>query len=608
MPSRGWGHRLLLVGIDASAWTVALGMVTSFRYVLEKTHVDGPRLLWFTLIVLAVAPVIGVAAHLYQGRYPVGSLEEAVRLAWVALVTGVLAAAVNLAVPDPLVPRSVPLTAAFASLFLSLAVRGVIRWSRERWPYPERERATRVIVVGAGDTGEQLVRSMLSDPSRGYLPVALLDDDPAKRWLRIRGVPVGGTGGDIAEVAARTGATLLVVALRAPDAEALGELSRTAHEAGLGVQVLPGLDELLGLRVSVADLRELDVAELIGRRRIDTCVGVTGEHLTGKRVLVTGAGGSIGSELCRQIHRLGPAELFLLDHDESALHALRLSIHGEAMLDSPEIVLADIRDSEAVRAAFARCLPDVVFHAAALKHLSVLEKHPLEAWKTNVLGTYYVLEAALSAGVRTFVNISTDKAANPTSVLGRSKRVGERLTANAATRSDGKYLSVRFGNVLGSRGSVLSTFTEQLAQGRPITVTHPDVSRYFMMTDEAVQLVIKAAAIGRSGEVLLLDTGEQLRIADVARQLMKVSGRSVPIVYTGLQDGEKLHEELFGQGEFDHRPLHPAISQVPVPPLDPAHLLSLALGDNEVAAMAECAARLTVPFARACQDDASVTS
>ncbi len=606
MPSTGWGFRLLLWGIDATAWIVAMAAVTWFRYWLEAADVEGAQFAQFAPIVLAIAAVVALAARLYSGRYPVGSLEEAVRLAWAAVITGVFAAIVDLCWATPPVPRSVPLTSAFVALFLAWSGRCVLRRAHERWAPPELACARRVVILGAGVTGEQLVRSMLSDPMGGYFPVALVDDDPAKQSLRLRGVPVSGTRKDVVAVASRTGATLIVVALRDPDPAVLQEMSEIAHQAGLGLQVLPSLNELLGSQVDVADLRELDLTELLGRQQVHACADTAGEHLAGKRILVTGAGGSVGSELCRQIHRFGPAQLFMLDRDESALHAVRLSIYGEASLDSPDVVLADIRDSEAVRIAFARCQPDVVFHAAALKHLTALEQYPLEAWKTNVLGTYYVLEASLAAGVSTFVNISTDKAANPTSALGSSKRVGERLTADAATRSDGKYLSVRFGNVFGSRGSVLSTFTEQLAQGRPITVTHPEVSRFFMTIAEAVQLVLQAASIGRSGEALLLDMGEQLRIADVARQLMEVSGRSAPIVYTGLREGEKLHEELFGPGELDQRPSHPSISQVVVPPLDPAYLLSLAVDYGEIEVMTECATG-TVPVPRNAHSDASVT-
>lgn len=606
VPSTGRGYRLLLWGIDSTAWFVAMAAVTWFRYALEATGVEGTRFAQFALIVLVVAAVVALAARLYSGRYPVGSLEEAVRLAWVAVITGVLAVLVDLCWAAPPVPRSVPLTSAFVALFLTWAGRCTLRWSHERWATTERASARRVVVLGAGVTGEQLIRSMLSDPESGYLPVALVDDDPAKQSLRIRGVPVSGASKDVVAVASRTGATLIVVALREPDPVVLHEMSEIAHQAGLGLQVLPSLSEVLGSQVGVADLRELDLAELLGRQQVHTCPDMAVEHLAGKRVLVTGAGGSVGSELCRQIHQFGPAQLFMLDRDESALHAVQLSIYGEAMLDSPDIVLADIRDSEAVRAVIAHCQPDVVFHAAALKHLTALEQYPLEAWKTNVLGTYYVLEASLAAGVSTFVNISTDKAANPKSVLGSSKRVAERLTANAATRSDGKFLSVRFGNVFGSRGSVLNTFTEQLAQGRPITVTHPEASRFFMTIPEAVQLVLQATSIGRSGEALLLDMGEQLRIADVARQLMEISGRSAPIVYTGLREGEKLHEELFGAGELDQRPSHPSISQVSVPPLDPAYLLSLAVDYGEIEAMTECATG-TVPVQRTAHSDESVT-
>jgi len=292
-------------------------------------------------------------------------------------------------------------------------------------------------------------------------------------------------------------------------------------------------------------------------------------YLTGKRVLVTGAGGSIGSELCRQIHRFAPSRLIMLDRDESALHAVQLSIHGRTMLDSPDLVLADIRDSQLLLRIFEQCQPEVVFHAAALKHLPMLEQYPGEAVKTNVWGTLSVLEAAKTTGVERFVNISTDKAANPISVLGYTKRLAEGLTAATASEVDGTYLSVRFGNVLGSRGSVLTTFAAQIAAGGPLTVTDPQVTRYFMTVQEAVQLVIQAAAIGGDGEVLVLDMGEPVRIADVAKQLIDISGVDADVTYTGLTDGEKLHEELFGEGESDERRVHPLVSHVAAPAFDP---------------------------------------
>jgi FlaA1/EpsC-like NDP-sugar epimerase len=282
----------------------------------------------------------------------------------------------------------------------------------------------------------------------------------------------------------------------------------------------------------------------------------------------------------------------MLDRDESALHAIQLALHGRALLDSDETILADIRDPHRVREVFDQFRPQIVFHAAALKHLPLLERYPAEAVKNNILGTRNVLEAAAACGVESFVNISTDKAADPVSVLGYSKRVTERLTAHMASQAEGSYLSVRFGNVLGSRGSVLTTLSAQVAAGGPVTVTHPEVTRYFMTVDEAVELVLQAAVIGSSGEVLVLDMGEPVRIADIARRLVAVAAHPVDIVFTGLRPGEKLVEDLLGQGEVDNRPHHPLIrharvTQLTLEQLDGFDLAADPEGLREV--LAQCA-------------------
>ncbi|WP_232667170.1 nucleoside-diphosphate sugar epimerase/dehydratase [Pseudonocardia sp. TRM90224] len=484
------------------------------------------------------------------------------------------------------VPRSVPITATLVTAVIALAIRLTLRTLKEQRARPDAESAARVIVVGAGVGGQQLIRSMLADAESGYLPVALLDDDPSARSRRISGVPVLGSRADIASVASSTGASVLVVAIRNLDTEVMREISSTSTGAGLRVQVIPALMDLFRPWIGFSDLRDLDITDLIGRRPIEVDVNSIAGYLTGKRVLVTGAGGSIGSELCRQLRNYGPAELLMLDRDESALHTLQLSIHGRALLDSPDVILADIRDAPTLTRILAERRPHVVFHAAALKHLPMLEQYPHEAWQSNVVGTANVLDAALEAGVETFVNISTDKAANPISVLGCSKRIGERLVAEAASRAgDGLYVSVRFGNVLGSRGSVLTTFAEQIATGMPITVTHPDVTRFFMTIPEAVRLVIQAAAIGAPGEALVLDMGEPVRIADIATQLASLAGRPVQLLFTGLREGEKLHEELFGDGEHDVRPVHPAVSHVRVPALDPSWVLQPVGSDTATAFM-----------------------
>lgn len=315
--------------------------------------------------------------------------------------------------------------------------------------------------------------------------------------------------------------------------------------------------------------------DVLGRpSRLDDLV-LSADYLVGRRVLITGAGGSIGAELARQVHAVGPGELILLDRDESALHGVQLAIYGHGLLDTPDTALACIRDKAALREIFARHRPHVVFHAAALKHLPLLEQYPDEGWKTNVVGTHNVLELSAEHGVETFVNVSTDKAADPTSVLGATKRIAEQLTAWYGCHAAGTYLSVRFGNVLGSRGSVLHTFRQQIASGGPVTVTHPDVTRYFMTIREACRLVMQAGALGRDGEVLVLDMGEPVRILDVAQRLIARSGRSIDVVFTGLRPSEKLHERLFSTDERAVRARHPLISHVLVPPLEPSELAHL---------------------------------
>ncbi len=391
-----------------------------------------------------------------------------------------------------------------------------------------------------------------------------------------------GTRRDLAALANKLGATHLVVAISKADAALLREARELAERAGLSVKVLPSISEVLGAGVRVQDLRDINLEDLLGRRVIELDQQSIADQIQGRIVIVTGAGGSIGSELCRQIARYNPARLLMLDRDESALHATQLSMTGRALLEGDDLVLADIRDLRAVQRAFARHQPDVVFRAAALKHLSLLERHPDEAWQTNVVGTHNVLRAAAASGVGTFVNISTDKAANPTSVLGYSKRIAEQLTAHYALTQPGSYVSVRFGNVLGSRGSVIPVFTEQIRRGGPVTITHPDVERYFMLIQEASQLVLQAAAIGADSEVMVLDMGTPVKIAEVVQTLLEMSGRTdVDIQYTGLRPGEKLTEILFAKGEAIRASEHPLVSSVSAPALNAGALDDAPRGESE---------------------------
>ncbi|SNY56495.1 polysaccharide biosynthesis protein [Paractinoplanes atraurantiacus] len=553
--------RAARAGADAAALSLALLIATLLRHDGDLAEVDLTGLAVLSAVAAVVLAVTGSWWGLYTGRWQYGCFEEIAAVAkTLAVTTPVLFVLDTLL--GRLVPRSAIIGAGLIALVLAAGVRYSVRLLRDQRLRPSPEHGVRVVVMGAGEGGAQAVRSMLRSPSSPYVPVALLDDDPAKRTLQIMGVPVAGTRRALPDVVRRYGAHSVLIAIPSAGADLIRELTDTAAPMNVDVKVVPPVVELFGRTVSVDDIRPVSHADLLGRREIGIDLAAVAGYLQGRRVLVTGAGGSIGSELCRQVARFRPERLVMLDRDESGLHAVQLSLDGRGLLDDRNLVVADIRDSERLDEVFAEHRPHVVFHAAALKHLPLLEMHPSEALKTNIIGTYQVLQTALRHGVQRLVNISTDKAADPVSVLGYSKRITERLTAAAA------FSSVRFGNVLGSRGSVLTAFAAQVEAGGPITVTDPDVTRYFMTVQEAVRLVIQAGALRSPGEVLVLDMGEPVRIADVAKRLADAAERHVAIVYTGLRPGEKLEESLFGTGERDNRPHHPLISQVPVPPLD----------------------------------------
>ncbi len=563
------------VAFDLSAWVAVFALSAWLRMDSVSTVVP-----WTGVLILGAATgliylAVSYPAKLHQGRARTGSLEEMLLLGTCVMSAGAVTFALNLFFEW--IPRSVPASSAVGALV-------VMAWARAMWrrlKELEHERhdgdgGTPVLVIGAGEGGRDLVNSMLRDPEKTYAPVGFLDDDPLLRHRKIRRLPVIGGTDRLVEQVAATGAEAVVVAIPSAGRELIARLQNDAAKAEVPIKVLPSPGELLSHDVGIRDLRDINLRDVLGRHQIDTDVSAIADYLSGRRVLVTGAGGSIGSELCRQIGRYGPAELIMLDRDESSLHAVQLSIQGRALLDSDEVVLCDIRDRDALLALFKERRPDVVFHAAALKHLPMLEQYPAEAVKTNVVGTQNVLDAAELVGCERVVNISTDKAADPSSVLGYSKRVAERITAGRAQRTGHHYLSVRFGNVLGSRGSVLAAFASQIASGGPVTVTHPDVTRYFMTIEEACELVVQAAAIGRPGEALVLDMGDPVRIEDMARQLIAQNGRPLEVVYTGLRPGEKLHEDLFGAEEpRDVRPVHPMVSHVPVPALDEEFTVSV---------------------------------
>jgi FlaA1/EpsC-like NDP-sugar epimerase len=572
---RRWVQLVMEAGYDAVVWIGGLLVAARAEGALTDGYLARISFWSGSAAVCLLVVGCGLAAGLYRRRYLRGSREEVAAVVLACFLTTCCLAVVGLAlVTGRRTLLETVLGGAALAVVAMLGVRYVAFAARQR-PRAAAPTAVKIIVFGAGDAGTQLIHRLATQGGAAYRPVAILDDDSAKRRLRIHGVPVLGGRGQLAEVAASTGAAVLVIAIAGGSGKVIHDLTEAAERCGLVPKVIPSVRELLTGRAQIEGVRDPRISDLLGRRAVTTDVASVREHIAGRRVLVTGAGGSIGAELCRQLHQFGPAELIMLDRDESALHAVQLALHGRALLDSEETVLADIRDERRVREVFGRFRPEIVFHAAALKHLPLLEGCPAEALKSNVWGTLTVLQTAADHGVQSFINISTDKAANPVSVLGYSKRITERLTAHMSAQTGSTYLSVRFGNVLGSRGSVLTALSAQVAAGGPVTVTDPDVSRYFMLADEAVQLVLQAAVIGRGGEVLVLDMGEPVRIADIARRLASSTGQDLDIEFTGLRPGEKLTEERLGHGETDHRPCHPLICQVPVPALDPGEVTAL---------------------------------
>jgi FlaA1/EpsC-like NDP-sugar epimerase len=562
-------RRQLVAAVDAVAWLIAVVVAVSLRFEFVM-----PGHQW--LLALAVGGVagilhvlIGYVSRLYRGRHRYGAFDEVLQLGVVALIVAVAISVALLFIGRGLdIPRATMALAFPFALVLMFGVRYGLRLVQDRARKP-RESAEPTIIVGAGQVGDKLLNNMITDPASPFRPIGLLDDDVAKRNLILRGVPVVGRISELGATLEETGATLVIVAIAEADSALLRKINDEAASLGARVAVMPTLSAMMSEDVSAADIRDISIEDLIGRYPVDTNVDLIAGYITGKRVLVTGAGGSIGSELCRQLAKFAPAELIMLDRDETGLQSAQLGTAGHGLLDTKDVVLADIRDSEHLMHIFAERRPEVVFHAAALKHLPMLEQYPDEAWKTNVLGSLNVIEAARSVDVSTFINISTDKAANPTSVLGHSKRVAEKLTAWAAEVSGLRYLSVRFGNVIGSRGSMVPTFQTLIREGRPLTVTHPDATRFFMTVSEACQLVIQAGAIGRPGEVLILDMGEPVSILEVAQRMIAMSGKDIGIVFTGLRAGEKIHEELIGVKESVDRPFHPKVAHSRADPTRP---------------------------------------
>ena len=497
-----------------------------------------------------------------------------------------------------------PVVVIIGCMFASTGM-GILRFHSRlfAWQRGSKRLGLRVAVIGSRDAGAAAIREMLRSPGAGLVPVAVFDDDERSHGLSLMGVPVVGAIDEIPKAASRYTIQQVLLAIPSPSPELVERALRASELAGVSMKMLPGVKDMLNEPNHLAALRqarEPQIEDLLGRTPVPTDLESVRRSIEGRRVLVTGAGGSIGSEICRQVASLGPAQLILLDHDETHLHDTAASIAGPS-----EQALVDIFDREAVFETFEQYCPEVVYHAAAHKHVPVLEQHPLEAAKTNVLGTMHVVDAASSVGTRRFVQISTDKAVHPSSVMGASKRLAEQ-TVLAHAPAGAAYCTVRFGNVLGSRGSVIPTFSRQIAQGGPVTVTDPRMTRFFMSVEEAVQLVLQASVLSHGGEIFMLEMGVPVKIIDLAERMIRLSGCQVgidiPIEITGMRPGEKLNEVLSTPDEEILGTSHPYINRL-VPTRAPASVFAAELEQLELATLRrDKEAVRTLLFTAGCAD------
>lgn len=544
------GRATAKFAVDLLLWSAAVPLAYLLRLeMIAIRHISS--LLVYLAVGLPVRALMIWGFGLHRQAWSMVGVRDLVRLAGaVGLGTIVLFFAGLGLAGSVFVPRSIPAISGTLALLLLGGARFAARLLREGAGRRRAGGGRRVLIVGAGEAGTMLAREMLRHPEAGLVPVGYLDDALAKQRLRLADLRVWGGLEDLPRVTRRLRADEVLIAIPSARGEVVRRVVDAACAAGIGYRIMPALHEILSGRVSIGDLREVDLEDLLRREPVRLNLDEIAGYLVGKGVLVTGAGGSIGSELVRQVLRFGPREVILVGHGENTLFTLSQELARREPRPPFRMVIADVRERGDLEPVFRLGRPHVVFHAAAHKHVPLMEENPAAAVRNNVVGTANLVELALVHGVERFVNVSTDKAVNPTSVMGATKRVAEYLVQRAAGRAaPGQvFVSVRFGNVLGSRGSVVPTFREQIRRREPVTVTHPEMKRYFMTIPEAAQLVLQAGGLGENGAVYVLDMGDPVRIVDLAEELIRLSGLEpgvdIPIVFTGLRPGEKLFEEI----------------------------------------------------------------
>ncbi|MGN6104856.1 MAG: polysaccharide biosynthesis protein [Kofleriaceae bacterium] len=590
--------RSLQVFLDFAVLSLSfwLGFLFRFEFQIPEYWARVAAISWPYVVLLEYGVLWLVGVPRYSWRYV--SLRETLRIGLAiagagAVLVGLrfglhgLEGSLQLAV-IPLGVVGTQFVLAFVGLVGIRAVRRVYGEAKERRLREAGRARIRVLLIGAGQAGVMVARELLGRPDLGLRAVGFLDDDRQKVGTHIAGLPVLGTTDQLTEIAERKRVDRVLITIANAAGAEIRRIALACRDAGLQTQIIPGIYEIVGERVNLSRIREVAIEDLLGREPVQLDEAQVSSSIQGQVVMVTGAGGSIGSELCRQVCRFAPARLVLVERFENAL----FEIHRELVASFPTVALepriADVTDARRMEQVFGECPPSVVFHAAAHKHVPMMEANPGEAVKNNVGGTRTISELADRFGVARFVLVSTDKAVNPTSVMGATKRIAEIYTQALSQRSKTRFVTVRFGNVLGSNGSVIPIFKQQIARGGPVTITHPDMQRYFMTIPEASQLVLQAGAMGQGGEIFILDMGKPVKIVDLARDLISLSGfrpgEDIEIQVTGLRPGEKLFEELSTDAEHADKTKHPKIfiGRIPVAVWD-----DVSRGIGELGALAD---------------------